>query len=129
MIVQWYEGQDDESTNVRLPDIGGSTPTINSTSEIPVDPDGKPRESGEDSPAPDIEILGATAFDDILASDVTIETFILQIGECSGLLGATVEVTTLENPGEIETINQKRGTSEQGAAAVAAADECPRILE
>jgi len=57
MIVQWYEGRDDESTNVRLPDIGWSTPTINSTSEIPVDPDGKPRESGEDSPTPDIETL------------------------------------------------------------------------
>jgi hypothetical protein len=40
MIVQWYEARDDESTNVRLPDIGGSTPTINSMSEIPVDPDG-----------------------------------------------------------------------------------------
>ena len=94
MIVQWYEGQYDESTNVRLPDIGGSTPTINTTSEIPVDPDGKPRESGEDSPTPDIEILGATACDDLLASDETIETFALRIGECSGLLGATMEVTT-----------------------------------
>jgi hypothetical protein len=129
MIVQWYEGRGDESTNVRLPDIGGSTPTINSTSEIPMDPDGKPRESGEDSPTPDIEILGATAFDDLLASDETIETFALRIGECSGLLGATMEVTTLGNPGEIETINPKRWTSEQGAAAVVAAEERPRILE
>ena len=129
MIVQWYEGRYDESTNVRLPDIGGSTPTINTTSEIPADPDGKPRESGEDSPTPDIEILGATAFDDLLASDETIETFALRIGECSGLLGATMEVTTLEDPGEIETINPKRWTSEQGAAAVVAAEERPRILE
>jgi hypothetical protein len=69
MIVQWYEGQYDESTNVRMPDIGGSTPTINLTSEIPVDPNGKPRKAGEDSPTPDIEILGATTFDDLLASD------------------------------------------------------------
>jgi hypothetical protein len=94
-----------------------------------MDPDGKPRESGEDSPTPDIEILGATAFDDLLASDETIETFALRIGECSGLLGATMEVTTLGNPGEIETINPKRWTSEQGAAAVVAAEERPRILE
>jgi hypothetical protein len=65
MIVQWYEGWDDKSTNVWLPDIGESTPTINSTSEIPVDPDGKPRESGEDSPTPNMEILEATTFDDL----------------------------------------------------------------
>jgi hypothetical protein len=80
MIVQWYERRDDETTNVRLPDIGGSTPTINSMSEIPVDPDRKPRDSGEDSPTPDTKILGATAFDDLLASDETIDTFALQIG-------------------------------------------------
>jgi len=57
MIVQWYEGQDNESTDVRLPDIGRCMPMINSTSEISVHPDGKPCESGEDSPTPDIEIL------------------------------------------------------------------------
>jgi len=57
MTEQWYEGWGDESINLRLPDIGGSMPTINLTSEIPVDPDGKPWESGEDSPTPDIEIL------------------------------------------------------------------------
>jgi len=128
MIGQWYEGRDDESTNVRMPDIGRSMPMINSTSEIPADPDGNPRESSDDSPTPNIEILGATAFDDRLASDETIEIFALRIGECSGL-GGTMEVTTLENPGEIETINPKRWTSEQGAAAVVAAEERPRIVE
>jgi hypothetical protein len=129
MIVQWYEGWDDKSTNVWLPDIGESTPTINSTSEIPVDPDGKPRESGEDSPTPNMEILEATTFDDLLPSNETIETDALHIGECSGLLGATMEVTTLENPGEIETINPKRRTSEQGAAAVVVAAVRPWILQ
>jgi len=49
MIVQWYEGRYEKSTGVWLPDIGGSTPRIDSTSEIPVDPYGKPNESGEDS--------------------------------------------------------------------------------
>jgi hypothetical protein len=100
-------------------------------SEIPVDANGKPRESGEDSPTPDIEILGTIGFDDLLASDKTIETFALRIGKCSGLLGATIEVTTLEDPGEIETINPKGWTSEQGAAAVVAAEEEPHsgILE
>jgi len=57
MIVQWYERRDDESKNVRLSVIGGITPTINSTSEIPVDTDGKPWESGEYSLTPDIKIL------------------------------------------------------------------------
>jgi hypothetical protein len=94
-----------------------------------VDPDGTPCESDEDSSTPDIEILAATAFDDLLASDETIETFALRIGECSGLLGATMEVTTLENPGEIETINPKCWTSEQGTAAVVAAEARPRIRE
>jgi len=125
MIVWWYEGRDDETTNIQLPDIGRSTPTINTTSEIPVDPDGKWRESGEDSPTPDIEILGAIAFDDLLASNETLVTFALQIGECSELLGATMEVTTLEDRGEIETINPKRWMSEQGAAVVVAAEEEP----
>jgi hypothetical protein len=94
-----------------------------------VDPDGKPWDSVEESATPDIEIFRATAFDDLLPSDETIETFALRIGECCGLLGATMEVTTLENPGEIDTINPKRWTSEQGAVAVVVAEEHPRILE
>jgi len=44
-------------------------PTINSTSEIPLDPAGKAMESGEETPTSDIEILRATAFDELLASD------------------------------------------------------------
>jgi hypothetical protein len=45
------------------------------------------------------------------------------------LLGATMEVTTLGNPGEIETINPKRWTSKQRAVMVVAAEQCPQILE
>jgi hypothetical protein len=40
-----------------------------------------------------------------------------------------MEVTTLENPTEIETINPKRWTSEQGAVAVVAAEQGPQIHE
>ena len=40
IIVEWYEGWDDKSSNIWLPAIGGSRPTINLTSEIPVDLDG-----------------------------------------------------------------------------------------
>jgi len=83
MIVEWYNGRDDESTNVQLPDIGRSTATIYSTSENPVDPDGKRRESGEDSPTADIEMLEATTFYDILISDDIIKTLALRIWECS----------------------------------------------
>jgi hypothetical protein len=129
MMVQWYKGRDDESTNVWLPDIGRCMPTINSMSEILVDRDGKPTESGKDSATPEIEILGPTAFNHLLASHETIETFTLRIGECSGLLGATTEVTTLENPGEIETINSKRRTSDHGAVVVVLAEEYPQTLE
>jgi len=92
-----------------------------------MDADGKPRESGEDGPTPDIEILGATTFDNLLAGNENIGTFAPQIGECSGLPGATKEVTTLEGASEMETINPKCGTSEQGAAAVVEAEEEPHI--
>ena len=109
MIVQWYEGWDDESTNVRLPDFGGSMPTINATSESPLDTDGKPREGSEDSPTPDIKILGATAFNHLLASDETIQTFALRIGKCSGMLGATMEVTTLEIQVRLRLLTQTTG--------------------
>jgi len=108
MIVQRYECQDDDRTNVQLPDISGSTPMMNSTSDIPTVSDGKPRERGEDSSTPDIEILGATAFYDLITSNETIKIFSLRIGECSWLLVLTMEVTTLEGPGENETINPKR---------------------
>ena len=55
-------------------------------------------ERDEDMPAPNIELLGATAFDDPIADEEVVEAFALQIGECTGLLGATMETTTL--PGE-----------------------------
>ena len=83
MIVHWYNCRDDKSTKVPLPDIGGSTPMINSTSELPGDVDGKPRVSREDSPTPDIEILGETTCNDLLPTNVTIETFALRLGHCS----------------------------------------------
>jgi len=43
---------------------------------------------------PDIPILGATAFDNLLASDQVIWTFFLRVGDCTRLLGATVEGIT-----------------------------------
>jgi len=43
---------------------------------------------------PDIQTLGATAFDDLLASEQVVGTFFLRVGDCTGLLGATVEGIT-----------------------------------
>jgi hypothetical protein len=75
MIVQWNKGQKDESTNVWPPDIGGRMPTINLTLEITVDPYCKQIGSSGDSPIPDIGILKATAFNDLLSSDENIKAF------------------------------------------------------
>jgi hypothetical protein len=45
----------------------------------------------------DIQILGATAFDDLLASEQVIGTFFITVGDCTGVLGATVEgITNVE---------------------------------
>jgi len=85
---------DDKSANECLPDISGCMPTSNSMSGIPVDPDGNPRESGEESPTPDIETHRAVALNDLSASSETIQTIAFQIGQCSGLLAMTMEVTT-----------------------------------
>jgi len=43
---------------------------------------------------PDIQITGATAFDDLLASQQVVGTFFLRVGDCTGLLGATMEGIT-----------------------------------
>jgi len=69
---------------------------------------------------PDIQTLGATAFDHLLASNEVVAAFALRIGECTGLLGATVEEITLASPGDTD---QSAGRDEQGAAVVVAADE------
>jgi hypothetical protein len=37
MMGEWYEGRNEASTNIRLPNRSGSMPTINSMSGIPVD--------------------------------------------------------------------------------------------
>jgi len=42
----------------------------------------------------DIQILGATALDDLLASEQVIGTFFLSVGDCTWLLGANVECIT-----------------------------------
>ena len=72
---------------------------------------------------PEIQTHGATAFDDLLASDEVVTAFALQIGELTGLLGATLEDITLHSPGNTDP---SAGRDEQGAAAVVAAEELLR---
>jgi len=72
---------------------------------------------------PDIQTLGATAFDDLLACDEAVAAFALRIGECTGLLGATLEDISLHSPGNTDP---SAGRDEQGAAAVVAAEELLR---
>jgi hypothetical protein len=43
---------------------------------------------------PDIQILGATSFNDLLACEQVVGTFFLTVVDCTGLLGATVEGIT-----------------------------------
>jgi len=66
---------------------------------------------------PDIELLGATAFGDCLASDEVDQAFVLRIGDCTELLVATFGGTSGEN------ILQSVGGDDQAAAAVVAAEK------
>jgi len=67
---------------------------------------------------PDILILGANAFDDLLASEQVVWTFFLRVGDYTGLLGVTMETISSNE------IGSRHWTCEQGAAAVVAAEEC-----
>jgi hypothetical protein len=71
----------------------------------------------------EIQTLGATAFNDLLASYEVVAAFALRIGECTGQLGATLEDITLDSPGNTDP---SAGRGEQGAAAVVAAEELLR---
>ena len=67
-----------------------------------------------------IQRLGAAPLDDLLASDQVLGAFALWIGECTGLLGATLEVITLDSAGNTDPSAE---CDQQGAAAVVAAEE------
>jgi len=60
---------------------------------------------------PDIQILGATAFDDLLASEQVIVTFFLRGGNCAGLLGATVEGITDGERDKPQVLDGQAGSS------------------
>jgi len=78
-------------------------------------------EHGEENtnhePPPDIQVLGATAFGHLLASEEVVEAFTIQLGECHWLLGASLEGIT-ESEGNPRMLNVRAG-----AAAVVATEE------
>jgi len=60
---------------------------------------------------PDIQILGATAFDDLLASEQVVVTFFLRVGDCTRLLGATVEGITDGEGDRPQALHGRAGSS------------------
>jgi len=68
-----------------------------------------------------IQILGAGAIDDLLASEQVIWTFFLRVRVCIGLLGVTVESIT---SGQRSTGHR---TGKQGAPAATARNRFPRV--
>lgn len=64
---------------------------------------------------PDIQTLRATTFDDPLAREEVVAAFALRIGECTGLLGVTLEGITLDSLGNTDP---SAARVEQGAEEV-----------
>jgi hypothetical protein len=60
---------------------------------------------------PDISILGATACDDLLASEQVVGTFFPRVGDCTGLLGATVEGITDGECDRPQALDERAGSS------------------
>jgi len=82
-------------TALRSPNGPQAADILSGEDKPPPEEHKKLQERDEDTPAPDNELLGATAFDDLLAGEEVVEAFALQIGECTGLLGATMEITAI----------------------------------
>ena len=61
-----------------------------------------------------IQTIGATAFEDLLSWNEVVVAFARQVGECIGLLGATLEHITLDSPGQ--DTDPSAGSDEQRAA-------------
>jgi hypothetical protein len=82
-------------TALRSPNGPQPADILGGENKPPLDAHEKLPQRGEGTPAPDIQLLGATTFGNLLASDEVVEAFALQIGECTGLLRANAGTTTL----------------------------------
>jgi hypothetical protein len=113
--IDWSTGR---LTALRTPNgkLQARVPGDGEKSEIPM-ADTTRTSPGRGHAPPNIELFGATAFVDLLASDEVDQAFALRIGDCTGLLGATLGGTSGEK------ILRSGGRDEQGAAAVVAAEE------
>jgi len=74
-------------------------------------------ENTNDEPPRDIQLLGATAFSHLIASEAVVEAFPVRLGECQGLLGASREGTS-----KGEGNSRMRNGRAEAAAVVAAAE-------
>jgi hypothetical protein len=82
-------------TALRSPNSPQAADKLSGEDKPPPEAHEKLSERDEDRPAPDVELLGATSFDDLLAGEEVVEAFALRIRECAGLMGATLEITAL----------------------------------
>ena len=60
---------------------------------------------------PDIQILEPTAFDNLLAGEQVVGTFFLRVGDCTGMLGATVEGITDNEWDRPQALDGRTGSS------------------
>jgi hypothetical protein len=119
--IDWSRGR---LTALQSPDGDGAIPeadpisTLQSVDNIS-DPKLLSEQCGDDRPplSLDIQILSATAFDNLLTSDEVAETFFQQLGDWTGMLGATGERS--HEQGEYP----RRLDVQAGAAVVVAAEE------
>jgi len=100
--LPWFRGRNPELdwnlrrlTALRPPNGPQAAHIISGEDKAPPEAHEKLLERDKDTPAPNIQLLRATASDDVLAGEEVVEAFALRIGECTGLLGATMEITTL----------------------------------
>jgi len=72
-------------------------------------------------PPPDIQLLGATTFGHLLDSEEVVKAFAIRLGECQGLLGASLGASLggiIEGEGNLKMLNARAG-----AAAIVVAEE------
>jgi len=108
--LSWFQSRNPEIDWSKGQLLGLRTPVGNSGNEQPITSLPEGDESAEDSackPPPTVQIhcLGATAFDDLLASNEVAAAFAIRIDEGTGLLGASTisEGVTSEHSGEMST--------------------------
>ena len=120
--LPWFKARNPEMDWTKCQLTALRTPTGPQRAKIPGADHASPLlEHGEGNPnvdpPPGLELLGATAFDHLLASEEVVKAFAIRLGECQGLLGASLDGVT-EGEGNPRMLNARAG-----AAAVVAAEE------